>query len=215
MTCKMGHQPSSFLASTTLAICSKTFLEIYLSILHSLSLITVLVSKWSLLKRKEYGLLQQKSRSMLWDSSNSHRREHCFLRTRPALSSSHQNVQGSSEGPHQGCWTWFSERSVAQTANQSCRNAGSKGAKEVSNFLRIYRKRLNMTSGEKNRLLLMMQQKHALRNVPDPKMSASQRHQVLSVTWMMMTLWTHHHQGYHYQIGCKSHPHCLLSSWME
>src|SRR5882762_10246638 len=52
----MGRLPSSFRVSTTLAICSKTFLKIYLLILRSPSLVTVLVSKRSLLKRREYGL---------------------------------------------------------------------------------------------------------------------------------------------------------------
>jgi hypothetical protein len=52
----MGHLPGSFHVSTTLAICSKTFLEIYLLILHSQSLVTVLVLKQSLLKRRDFGL---------------------------------------------------------------------------------------------------------------------------------------------------------------
>jgi hypothetical protein len=56
--------------------------------------------------------------------------------------------------------------------NQSCGNARCKGAKEVSKFLKDYRIGLNMTSGETNRLPLMMQQKHTLKNESDPKMSA-------------------------------------------
>ena len=61
---------SSFPASITLAICSKTFLGIYLHLLTpcSWTLVTILVSKQSLSKRNEYGFHSAKSRSMLWDS---------------------------------------------------------------------------------------------------------------------------------------------------
>jgi hypothetical protein len=61
---------------------------------------------------------------------------------------------------------------MAQTTNQGCENASCKGAKEVSKFFKDYRIGLNMTSGETNKLPLMMQWKHALRNESDPKMSA-------------------------------------------